>query len=78
MVQLYACLSAIIYFEPCLVSEQNTEARLHFLHPRISYKVKMAKSKTGIKEAFDKLNYNNSEDVYPQNSFFRGLEAPSR
>ncbi|KAK7697282.1 hypothetical protein SLS64_013716 [Diaporthe eres] len=38
----------------------------------------MAKSKTGIKEAFDKLEYNNSEDNYPQNSFFKGLEAPSR
>lgn len=38
----------------------------------------MAKSKTGIKEAFDKLEYNNAEDKYPQNSFFKGLEAPSR
>lgn len=38
----------------------------------------MAKSKTGIKEAFDRLGYNNSEDKYPQNSFFKGLEAPSR
>jgi hypothetical protein len=38
----------------------------------------MANSKTGIKEAFDKLKYNNSEDIYPQNSFFTGLEAPSR
>lgn len=56
----------------------SLKARLRFLHSELIHKTKMAKSKTGIQEAFDKLKYNNAEDKYPQNSFFNGLEAPSR